>query len=86
MIAVAVYLLCAITSAACAWLLWRMYRRSRSRLLMWSALSFVGWAINNALVFTDFVLVPEGDLAMVRSLTSCAAVLLLLFGMIWDRE
>jgi hypothetical protein len=32
------------------------------------------------------VLVPDQDLAVLRSLTSCAAVMLLLFGLIWDRE
>ena len=39
-----VYLLCAATSALCAALLVRSYRRSRSRLLLWSCLCFVGLA------------------------------------------
>lgn len=79
-----VYLLCALTSAACAWLLIREYRRSRLRLLLWSSIAFVGLAINNALVFTDFVLVPERDLALLRVLAALASVAALLYAFVWD--
>ena len=86
MIAMIVYALCAMTSATCAWLLLRMYRRSRSRLLVWSALSFTAWAICNVLVFADFVVVPDVDLSILRSATALIATLLLVFGLIWDPE
>jgi hypothetical protein len=59
--AAAVYVLCMLTSAFCAVLLFREYRRSRARLLLWSSLSFVGWAANNAFVFLDFVVLPMVD-------------------------
>jgi hypothetical protein len=85
MMAVAVYLLCSLTSGACALQLFRMYRRSGMRLLFWSALSFLGWALSNALVFADFVIVPNVDLSILRSTTACGAVCLLLYGLIWDR-
>lgn len=85
--AAAVYLLCAVTSALCAALLIREYRRRpRTRLLLWSSLSFTALAVSNALVFTDFVVLPDVDLSVVRAATACAAVALLLFGLVWEAE
>jgi hypothetical protein len=82
---VAVYLLCMLTSAFCAALLLREYRRSGARLLLWSSLSFIGWAANNALVFTDLVVFPTAiDLAAERALVALVAISLLLYGLIWD--
>ena len=49
MMAGAVYILCAVLSLACALLLARAYRRSRNRLLLWSALCFFGLMIENLL-------------------------------------
>jgi hypothetical protein len=83
--AVAVYLLCMLTSAFCALLLLREYRRSRARLLLWSSLSFVGWAINNAMLFMDLVLFGNlVDLSLARAATALVAVSLLLYGLVWD--
>ena len=82
--ATAVYLLCMLTSAFCAVLLLREYRRSHARLLLWSSLSFIAWAANNALVFTDLVVLPEIDLSIIRALVALAGVSLLLYGLIWD--
>lgn len=83
--AVAVYMLCMLASAFCALLLLREYRRSRARLLLWSSLSFVGWAANNALLFMDLVIfVNVVDLALARATTALVAVSLLLYGLVWD--
>lgn len=82
--ATVVYLLCALTSAACALLLIREYRRSRLRLLLWSSVAFVGFACNNALVFADYVLVPEQDLAIIRAAVALVSVLLLLYAFVWE--
>ena len=83
----AVYLLCALTSSACAFLLLRSYFRSRSRLLVWSSLAFVGLALNNALLFVDLVLIPDAiDLSIVRSVTGLAALMVLAYGLIWEAE
>jgi hypothetical protein len=79
-----VYILCTLTSAFCAVLLWREYRRSSARLLFWGALSFVGWALNNSLVFMDFVVYPGVDLSLVRAVVSLTAISLLLYGLIGD--
>ncbi len=80
----AVYLLCAVTSVVCAALLVRNYRTQRTRLVMWSALCFVGLAINNILMFVDLVLVPEIDMSLLRSATALIAVTLLLIGLLWE--
>jgi hypothetical protein len=77
-----VYLLCALTSLGCALLLVRAYRRSRSPLLFWSALCFCGLFLNNALLITDLVLVPDVDLSLARSAVALASVLLLVHGLI----
>jgi hypothetical protein len=59
----AVYFLCAATSIACAWLLFRGYRASKTRLLFWSSLCFVGLAMNNVLLVVDLVLLPSVDVS-----------------------
>jgi hypothetical protein len=80
----AVYLLCALASMFCAVLLFRSYRRQRTRLLMWSTLCFVGLALNNVLLFVDLVLAPDTDLALVRSGVALTAITLLLIGLLWE--
>lgn len=82
----AVYILCFLTSGACAWLLARNYRRTGARLLMWSALCFGFLALNNAVVLLDALVLPNVDLAIPRLGLSLAAVAVLLFGFIWDLE
>ena len=80
----AVYILCFLTSAACAFLLARNYRRTGTRLLMWSALCFGLLALNNVVVFLDALVIHDVDLALVRLGLSLAAVSVLMFGFIWD--
>ena len=83
----AVYLLCFLTSSACAWLLARSYRRTGARLLLWSALCFILLGLNNLVVVVDLVLLPQAvKLQVPRLLLSLAAVSVLLFGFIWDLE
>jgi hypothetical protein len=80
----AVYVLCALTSAACAVLLWRGYLRSYTNLLFWSSLCFLGLAANNVLLFIDLVVVPSIDLSLWRNGLSVAAMIVLLFGLVWE--
>jgi hypothetical protein len=82
----AVYMLCFLTSAACAILLMRSYRRTGMRLLLWSGLCFIFLAANNLAVVLDMLVVPDRDLRLPRLLLALAAVVVLLFGFIWDRE
>lgn len=81
-----VYLLCFATSATCALLLGRSYRRSGMRLLLWSALCFWLLAANNLFVIVDLLLIRSIDLGLVRLLLSLAAAAVLLFGFVWDME
>lgn len=81
-----VYFLCALTSAACAAVLIREYVRRHTRLLLWSSLSFICLALSNAMVFTDFVILPARDLSLVRAGSAVTAVVLLLFGLVWHTE
>lgn len=82
MIAEAVYLLCTLTSLLCAVLLARGYRRSRVPLLLWSAICFACFSINNALVFLDFVILPANDLSPIRALPAALGIILLCYGLI----
>jgi hypothetical protein len=80
----AVYLLCSITSIVCAVLLFGGFRRSGTRLLFWSALCFVGLALNNLLLFVDLIVVPTIDLSMLRAATALGGLAVLVFGLIWE--
>jgi hypothetical protein len=81
-----IYFLCALTSMTCAWLLIRSYLKTRFRLLFWSGLCFVGLSMNNALLLVDKLIVPTIDLSLWRLLLALLALLLLLFGLIWEEE
>ena len=82
----AVYLLCFVTSSACALLLARNHGRTGARLLLWSALCFGLLALNNLVVVIDLLVLPDRDFRLARLLLSLGAVGVLLFGFIWDRE
>ena len=81
-----VYLLCAITSATCAMLLLRGYKQSGARLLLWSGLCFVGFALNNILLIVDVQIGEAADLSIVRAIPSLIGICLLLYGVIWDAK
>ena len=80
----AVYALCAATSALCAVLLVRAYRRNPIRLLFWSAFCFVALAVNNVMVFIDLIVVPQTDLSVARSLAALVGLAALLFALLWE--
>ena len=82
----AVFLLCALTSLACAVLLLRGYARNRVPLLLWSSLCFVGLAVNNVLLVVDLVVIPGRDLLTIRHWSALVALALLVFGLVWDSE
>lgn len=81
-----IYSLCTLTSLACAWLLLRSYRRTGHRLLFWSGLCFVGMTFNNLLLLLDKVVLPDVDLTTARLAAALVALLLLLFGLIYEKE
>lgn len=87
MIAKFVYLMCAVTSIACASLLVRGFRKQRYPLLLWSSVCFIGLAINNILLFLDHTLLRDTvDLATIRQVPACIGMLLLLVALIWERN
>jgi hypothetical protein len=81
-----VYLMCTLTSAACAVLLLREHRRTASRVLLWCGLAFVGFTVSNAMVFTDFVLAPDANLATVRAIVNWVATTVLVVALVWELE
>lgn len=81
-----VYLMCALTSIACAVLLIRGFRDNRSRLLLWSSLCFVWLAANNLILVIDRMIITEVDLHDVRLIVALGALALLVYGLIWEAE
>ena len=79
-----IYSLCALTALICACLLLQAYGRSRYRLLLWSGLCFVGLTANNILVILDKTVFPDVDLATPRLIVGLIAMLVLLYGLIWN--
>ena len=82
-----IYGLCALTSIICFVLLFRSWRSSGARLLFWSALCFGALSVNNVLLVLDRVVLPaEVDLSYARLAAALIAVLLLLFGLVWEED
>jgi hypothetical protein len=79
-----VYMLCAATSIFCALLLWRSYRRQRSRLLLLSVLCFLGLAVNSTVLFVDLAVLPDIDLRLFRTTAAFVSILGFLLGLIWE--
>ncbi len=84
--ATAVYLLCALTSVACAVLLLRGYQQRGVKLLLWSGLAFVGFALGNTMLVVDLVVVPGRDLLLLRSLPVLLGLAVLIYGLVWDTK
>ncbi len=78
------YLLCFLTSLSCCLLLIRSYRRTRSKVLLWTAACFVLLAIDNLLVVFDLILLPSVDLSVPRLLATLLAVSTLIIGFVWE--
>ena len=81
-----IYTLCAITALFCAVLLLQAYRRSGYRLLLWGGLCFLGLTLNNALLIVDKYVFPYADLFPLRLIAALVAMMILLYGIIWDEE
>lgn len=82
----AVYVLGTLTTLLCCALLLRGYFRGRKRLLLWSGLCFAGLTLSNALVFIDLTVAPGIDLFLWRLGTAALAMLLLLYGLVWESD
>ena len=79
-----VFILCTITSLASAALLARGAWRPGGRLMLWSAIAFVGMALNNALLYLDQVARPQVDLSLYPNLAALASIIVLVYALIWE--
>jgi hypothetical protein len=82
-VAIIVSILGALTALLCAVLLMRGWGLSRQRLLLWSGLCFAGLTASNALLVLN-QLQPAHDLYLPRLLVAVCAMLLLVFGLVWE--
>ncbi|HEU4344575.1 MAG TPA: DUF5985 family protein [Candidatus Binatia bacterium] len=80
------YALCTITALFCSFLLLRSYYVSHYKLLLWGGLCFLGLTLNNALLAADKLLFPEVNLFTWRLLLALVAMIVLLYGIIWDAD
>ena len=76
-----VYGLCALTSMTCFALLFRQYRRTRSRIALWSSVAFLFFTGANAILFVDLIVVPQIDLRIWGNLANLAGGLTLLMAL-----
>ena len=83
---VLIYLLCALTALLCSWLLFKAYRDSGYKLLLWGGLCFAGLTLNNTLLIVDKLVVPYADLSTWRLVLALVSALVFLYGLIWDSE
>jgi hypothetical protein len=81
-----IYGLCAVTALLCAGLLLSAYGRTRYRLLLWSSLCFVGLTATNMLLVLDKIVWTAVDLSPWRHSVTLVAMLVLLYGLIWNAE
>ena len=86
MIPTAVYLLCILTCMGCSLLLWRGYRGTGSRLLLWGAVCFLILGLSNLLLFADLVIYPDGSLATFRNVVTLAGLLVFLVGLVFESK
>lgn len=81
-----VYALCLLASLACAGLLLRAWLRNRSRLLLWTAISFGFFAVNNLALVADMVFLPSVSLWPLRFAPSLIGLAVLLYGFVWETD
>lgn len=81
------YALVMLACLACMVLLFRGYASSGVRLLLWSALCFVGLSVSNVLLFFDLVLFPTYlDLRLYRLGATLVGLAFLLYGFISEHD
>lgn len=81
-----IYLLCFVTSVICLALLARGYRRTGVKLLLWTSVAFVAFAVNNFFLFLDVVLFPSIDLLPYRTISAIAGTGILFYGLVWETD
>ncbi len=84
MMAIIVYVLCALTSGTSMVLLLREYRKNGIRLLLWMTICFLGLTLSNLVLVMDKFVVPDTSLATLRVIPAVGGFAVLIFGLIWD--
>lgn len=75
-----------VVAGLCAILLLRAYGSVRKRLLLWAGLCFAGLSVSNGLVVADLFIVPDIDLYRWRLIVAAGAMLLLVYGLIFESD
>jgi hypothetical protein len=86
MVPALIYGLCMLTALMCAWLLLQAYQKTRYRLLFWCSLFFSITALNNVLLVVDKLMFSEIDLTLYRYAVALIGLLVLLPGLVLERE
>lgn len=84
--AMLIYALCALTALVCAVALLLGARRSGSRMLFWSGLCFVGLTATNVLIVVEAADLLQYDLRTPRLAVSLLAIVLLLYGLVFEEK
>lgn len=80
-----VYILCALTSLLCAVLLIRGYMKNKFRLLFWCSFGFIGFTINNILLFVDLIVFPDVSYIInFRTLPAVIGMGTMIYGLIME--
>ena len=79
-----IYFICAVTSAFCAFLLIRGYRRHPGPVLFWCSLYFVCQTVANVVLVVDIVFLPNVDMSLARRLIMGLGTVTFLMGLIWE--
>ena len=80
------HILGALTAGLCAVLLLRAYGNVRARLLLWSGICFAGFTVAQTLLVFDLMMFPQYTLYTVRLMIAAAALLVLLYGLIFESD
>ena len=86
MVPALIYGLCMLTALMCAWLLLQAYQKTRYRLLFWCGLFFSVAALNNIFLVMDKLVFSDVDLTVYRYVVALVGLLILLPGLILERE
>jgi Family of unknown function (DUF5985) len=81
-----VNLLGTVVAGLCAVLLLRAYGRVRKRLLLWAGLCFAGLCAANGLLVADLFIVTDVDLYRARLAIAAVAMLLLVYGLVFESD
>jgi hypothetical protein len=81
-----IYGLCALTAFLCSFLLLKAHSKNRYKLLLWGGICFIGLTASNALLVIDKLMMPMVDLSTWRYTITLLSMLILLYGLIWDKE